>query len=72
MSCKQENKGCGCSRTNEMDGGAGRKKLTAAKVKTAEGVRTVREGPKGGKYVKINGKMVPLAKAPKGKGKGKK
>ena len=64
-SCTQKQ----CGEKNNQDGGAGKKKLTTQKVKTAEGTRTVRVGPKGGQYVKLNGKMVPLAKAPKGKKK---
>lgn len=47
------------------EGGAAKKapktKLTDKKVKVGKVERTVRVGPRGGKYVMMNGKMVPLS-----------
>ena len=38
---------------------------TSKKVATPHGARIVHKGPRNGKYVKLNGKLVPVAKIPK-------
>lgn len=40
-------------------------KLTKKTVNTPDGPRKVRLGPRGGKYVLIKGKRVPVSKIPK-------
>lgn len=51
------------------EGGAAKKqskaKMTNKKVKVGNVDRTVRVGPRGGKYIMMNGKMVPLSQVKK-------
>lgn len=57
------------SNIENYEGGAAKKapktKMTEKKVKVGKVERTVRVGPRGGKYVMMNGKMVPLSQAKK-------
>lgn len=54
---------CNITRTESSGGKSGPKK-TSKTVNTPKGKRVVYMGPRGGEYVKLDGKMVPLSKLP--------